>query len=285
MKILTRKCSINRLFDNSVYLLGPPLIFLCLALVGIASYLYLTVLVYQTYFVTVSTVIGIYVIYSIFFHYIMAIITKPGSPICDDQDSRTKRCRKCLGRKPPRTHHCSVCNICVLKMDHHCPWIHNCVGHGNYRYFFLFLINLTSGCWIFSLLGFKLFYNEFLLGSSVEEWPFDGGKVAFLFIYVCCILLGLALTGMTVWQSYLVGSAQTTIEYHMYQDMRHDSRYSGNVVRNEFDLGTIRNFKEFFGISDSRSWLSILMPIPFPPNGNGETFLTVQSLFDNQIDF
>ena len=29
-------------------------------------------------------------------------------------------CRKCIAPKPPRTHHCSVCNKCVLKMDHHC---------------------------------------------------------------------------------------------------------------------------------------------------------------------
>lgn len=35
-------------------------------------------------------------------------------------------CKKCIAPKPPRTHHCSVCNRCVLKMDHHCrilqPW-------------------------------------------------------------------------------------------------------------------------------------------------------------------
>lgn len=29
-------------------------------------------------------------------------------------------CKKCLTPKPIRTHHCSVCNRCVLKMDHHC---------------------------------------------------------------------------------------------------------------------------------------------------------------------
>jgi hypothetical protein len=29
-------------------------------------------------------------------------------------------CKKCIAPKPPRTHHCSVCNKCILKMDHHC---------------------------------------------------------------------------------------------------------------------------------------------------------------------
>lgn len=34
-----------------------------------------------------------------------------------------KWCRKCWAPKPERAHHCSVCGRCVLKMDHHCPWL------------------------------------------------------------------------------------------------------------------------------------------------------------------
>ena len=37
--------------------------------------------------------------------------------------------------KPTRAHFCSQCGFCVFKMDHHCPWINNCVGHRNMKYF------------------------------------------------------------------------------------------------------------------------------------------------------
>ena len=40
------------------------------------------------------------------------------------------KCPKCCSIKPERAHHCSVCQRCIRKMDHHCPWVNNCVGEG-----------------------------------------------------------------------------------------------------------------------------------------------------------
>jgi hypothetical protein len=33
-----------------------------------------------------------------------------------------RMCGPCGGYKPPGSHHCRICNRCVCRMDHHCPW-------------------------------------------------------------------------------------------------------------------------------------------------------------------
>lgn len=48
-------------------------------------------------------------------------------------------CQVCSVYKPARAHHCSRCMRCVLKYDHHCPWIGQCVGFFNYKLYLLFV--------------------------------------------------------------------------------------------------------------------------------------------------
>ncbi len=53
-------------------------------------------------------------------------------------------CPDCEIIRTSRSRHCSICNRCVERFDHHCPWINNCVGTGNHQVFMFFLISVIG---------------------------------------------------------------------------------------------------------------------------------------------
>lgn len=79
----------------------------------------------------------------------------------------SRYCMKCKHIKPDRAHHCSTCRVCVLKMDHHCPWIDNCVHFYNYKLFFLLLIHTSLYCLYYVGTSAEYVY-EFCIGSHLD---------------------------------------------------------------------------------------------------------------------
>jgi len=178
-------------------------------------------------------------------------------------------CKRCNRPKPERAHHCHVCGKCVLRMDHHCPWVANCVGYRNHHYFILFIFWLWVGCGYASVMSFLPF-----TATSNSSLPFRGtvSRGAVIFSFIIALAVFIALTLMLAWQSYLVLSAQTTIEFYFNRTAVGEAKKFGKFYRNPFDLGVGNNFQNFFGTRETRFWFSWLLPGGVKLTGDGVTY-------------
>ncbi|XP_003739158.2 palmitoyltransferase ZDHHC18 [Galendromus occidentalis] len=145
---------------------------------------------------------------------------------------KLKYCFTCKIFRPPRASHCSLCDNCVDRFDHHCPWVGNCVGRRNYRYFFTFIISLAALCiFIFSCVVTRLIYesrrNE-SLPDTLRENPASCVELIICFFSIWSIL------GLAAFHTYLTTANQTTNEdiKGMFSSRR------GQHVRNPYSLGS-----------------------------------------------
>uniref|UniRef100_A0AC34R0W7 Palmitoyltransferase n=1 Tax=Panagrolaimus sp. JU765 TaxID=591449 RepID=A0AC34R0W7_9BILA len=105
---------------------------------------------YESYFSSTwvtwlySFLIGYFVVNTLY-HYFKARTLHPGAPV---RSKLEPICRRCHTHKPRNASHCSICDTCIVDMDHHCIWLNNCVGAGNVRHFFLFIAFIAVGAMI-----------------------------------------------------------------------------------------------------------------------------------------
>jgi len=234
--------------------------------------------------------------------YVLCVFSDPGKvpegwssdPEADTVVTQVKKkgggarfCQKCQLPKPPRCHHCRVCKRCVLRMDHHCPWVNNCIGHGNYKTFFLFLIYVTAA--LVHALGLLLMHAMHALqknarqrrarmGTAMRWTPRGAGPAPGIEMWAAlqgvCVTITFPLTlGLVLllgWHVYLVLSNKTTIEYHEGVTAKIHAAKRGQAYKHPYDLGLCGNLHAVLG-ANLTCWL---MPVPVAAEGDGLTFPT-----------
>lgn len=160
------------------------------------------------------------------YYFLQSLLEGPGfvplgwQPDKEEDAQYLQFCTVCKGYKAPRSHHCRKCGLCVLKMDHHCPWINCCVGHANHGYFTTFLMFAVLGCFHASVVLSICMYHAI---NRIWYIHHGSGDEPMIYVTLTTLLLTLLSIGMAVGVVLAVGTLlylqirgilrnQTTIE-------------------------------------------------------------------------
>lgn len=157
---------------------------------------------------------------------------------------RQKYCRTCHVYRPPRSNHCTVCDNCVLRHDHHCLALGTCVGLGNYRWFLLLSGCLCLLCPLSFWLAQKRLLSEYIL-REFELVPFVLENFMLIVVAIASFIGTLAF-GLLFMYHYFITSHNLTTNEHLKKYYK----------VNPFDYGKWVNFQHVLCFPQE------LLPVP-----------------------
>ncbi|XP_060801054.1 probable palmitoyltransferase ZDHHC24 [Amyelois transitella] len=188
-------------------------------------------------------------------------------------------CDICKIRRPFDAWHCKLCNVCIERRDHHCLFLHRCIGLNNQRYYLLYLFYLTVS------MIYSMYYNYLFTNSKFDGYGLLlsisrllNPMVRILLKSYCvgtedlCALFFMINIGVFLWSTAL-------LHFHLKNVIRgltwHDA-----LLRKKFYEGTKlshemwqENLMSVFG---TRWHWAVLWPfVESPPHGRFKTCLKI----------
>jgi len=183
-------------------------------------------------------------------------------------------CSYCKAWKPPRSHHCREWNSCVLKLDHYCPWVYNCVGYRNHKYFVLFLGYASTSLTYFLICCVIRFVCA--IGDSQKtpgQMPISGVEGVLLMVQMVLTLpVTIGIVSLFSFQMTCLHQNMTSIESFTFRNYRKGLKNTGVKFRWYYDFGPAYNYRQVFG-NNYKEWFLPILP-ESTKNGDGITFRT-----------
>ncbi|TFK36057.1 DHHC palmitoyltransferase-domain-containing protein [Crucibulum laeve] len=136
--------------------------------------------------------------------------------------------------KPYRTHHCSDCGTCILKYDHHCPWIGQCVGARNHKFFLNFC--QATAVFTFYILITLLIYTVKANNNAANGGPEDLDAQEIVVIALSA-LFALFTSALCISHVRLIWQGQSTVES---MHIRAVKDRETDLLRKEFGVWSFR---------------------------------------------